>query len=112
MPIIQSSTDFDFTNSTVEEKKELITKLLNKQKELANFLIQTYPTDIDLRIHLMFITMICSTTFGEYFCNFIPNQVLSEDEFASLFASKLDDYLSQQAQNETFRKLIFFKKNY
>ena len=108
MPIIQSSTDFDFTNSTVEEKKELITKLLNKQKELANFLIQTYPTDIDLRIHLMFITMICSTTFGECFCNFIPNQVLSEDEFASLFASKLDDYLSQQAQNETVSEKSFF----
>ena len=71
--------------------------MLDKQKELANFLIQNYPADIDLRIQLMFITMTCSSTFGDYFCDLIPNQVLSEDEFASLHASKLDDYLSEQA---------------
>ena len=32
MPILQNDIDFDFTNSTTEEKKELIIKLLNKQK--------------------------------------------------------------------------------
>ena len=32
MPILQNDIDFDFTNSTTEEKKQLIIKLLNKQK--------------------------------------------------------------------------------
>ena len=97
MPILQSDVDFDFTKLTAEEKKELIIKLLNKQNEIANFLIQNNPADYILRTYLTFITLICSSTFGDYFYNFIPNQVLSQDEFALLFASKLDNYLSDQA---------------
>ena len=97
MPILQNDIDFDFTNLTAEEKKELIIKLLNKQKEIANFLIQNNPADYILRTYLTFITLICSSTFGDYFYNFIPNQVLSQDELALLFASKLDNYLSDQA---------------
>ena len=99
MSITQNNPDIDFTDSNFEEKKELIPKLSKKQKELADFLLETYPNNIDLKIHLMFIKMICPSTFDEYFPGFIPNEVLSEDEFPLLFASKLDDYLCQLAQN-------------
>ena len=48
-------------------------------------------------IYLTFITVICSSNFGDYFYDFIPSQIISEDEFALLFTSKLSDYLTQQA---------------
>ena len=37
--------------------------------------------------------MVCVSKFGEYFSDFIPNEVMSEDDFTLLFACKLNDYL-------------------
>ena len=99
MSITQNNSNIDFSNANSEQKKELIDKLLKKQFELAQFLIDNYPDNIDLRIHLMFIQMVCVSKFGEYFSGFIPNEVMSEDHFALLFACKLDDYMCMQAQN-------------
>ena len=65
MPILQNDIDFDFTNLAAEEKK-LIIKLLNKQEKIANFLIQNNPADYILRTYLTFITLICSSTFGDF----------------------------------------------
>ena len=61
------------SNATPAEKKELVSNLLEKQKSLAEFLIRSYPADIDLRICLMFVCMICSSKFGDYFFQLIPN---------------------------------------
>ena len=112
MPIIKSNSQFDFTNATLEEKKDLIKKLLRKQKDLANILLENYPNNIELRVHLIFVETVCSSTFGEYFSGFVPNRVFDENEFASLFATKLDKYMSLQSQNYCFlnfiSKLIFF----
>ena len=100
MPITQNSPDIDFAESNFKQKKEeLLTKLLQKQKELANFLVETYPNNIDYKIHLMFMEMIYASKFDEYISGFILNEVMNEYEFAVLFASKLDDYLCQQAWN-------------
>ena len=90
MPIIQSNSQFDFTNATLEEKKDLIEKLLKKQKDLANFSLENYPNNTELRVHLTFFQMVCSSRFGEYFSGFIPNRVFDENEFTSLFATELD----------------------
>ena len=92
MSIIQNGNGFDFSNSTLEDKKELIAKLINKQRELSAFLANQYPMDLVLNSHLTFITNICSVDFGNYLVNFIPNRFLTEDEFAALFATKLDEY--------------------
>ena len=93
MSIIRDNENFDFSNCTIEEKKDLIINLLNRQKELAFFLIESYPTDIALRIHLMFVIMICSLNVADYFVDYIPDSVISEDEFTALFAVRLNDYL-------------------
>ena len=92
MSIIQNGNGFDFSNSTLEDKKELIAKLINKQRQLSAFLANQYPMDLVLNSHLTFITNICSVDFGNYLVNFIPNRFLTEDEFAALFATKLDEY--------------------
>ena len=99
MSIIQRNSQFDFTNATLEEKKDLIAKLLKKQKDLANFLLENYPNNIELRVHLIFIQTVCSSTFGEYFSGFIPNRAFDENEFASLFPTELDKYMGLQSQN-------------
>ena len=49
------------------QKKELTDKLLKKQFELAQFLIDYYPDNTDLRIHLMFIQMVCVSKFVNIF---------------------------------------------
>ena len=67
MPIIQDNENFDFSNCTIEEKKDLIVRLLNRQKRIAYFLIQNYTSNIGLRIHLMFTIMICESSFASYF---------------------------------------------
>ena len=71
--------------------------MLNKQKELAYFLIQNYPEKIELRIHLMFVVLICESHFGSYFVDYIPKSVINEDEFAAVFAAKINDYLDDQS---------------
>ena len=70
----------------LKKKKRIKTKLLNKQTELAILY------DDNVMIYLAFITVICSSNFGDYFYDFIPSQIISEDEFALLFTSKLSDY--------------------
>lgn len=79
---------------------------MRRKKKLADLLVETYPNIIDLKTHLMFIQMISSSIFGEYFSGFISNVVLSK-KFVSLFACKLDDYLCRQAENvnETVQNL-------
>ena len=82
----------------------MIIKLFNKQKEVALFvLFQCCPVDSDLRLALSFILSISSSNFGDFFYQEIPNREMTSDDFASLFARKLDDCMTlmsnQSAQN-------------
>ena len=78
-------------------------------------MLENYPNNIEPRVHLIFIQTVCSSTFGEYFSSFISNRVFDENEFASLFATELEKYMSFHSQNNFFKnfisKLFFFKKN-
>ena len=107
MVLTQTDETFDFTNATDQEKKDLIIKLFNKQKELALFLLFPYfPVDSDLRLAVSFtyhLLSISCSNFGDFFYQQITNGVMNSDDFSSLFAQKLDDHIAlisnQSAQN-------------
>ena len=97
---------FDFSSATFEEKKDLVKILMEKQKSLAQTLLQTYPPDIDLQICLMFIRKTCDSKFGDYFARLIPSRIISEEEFTVFFAEKLDAFLLEQAAEVSQINLI------
>ena len=47
-----------------------------------------------LNLNLMFLIMIKHSSFYDVLANKIPNQILTEDEFAILFAGELDNYVA------------------
>ena len=69
-------------------------------------LFQCYPADSDLRLALSFILSISYSNFGDSFYQHIPNRVMIPDNFSSLFAQILNDYMTlisnQSAQNYFF----------
>ena len=67
-----------------------------KQESLSQTLLETYPSDINLQICLMFIRMICDWEFGDYFARLISGRVISEEEITVFFAEKLDSFLEEQ----------------
>lgn len=74
MPITHvQDKEFDFSTATVDEKKQYI--CWKNKKRLAEFLIRCYPADFDLKIFLMFVWMICTSKFGDYF-------VIPEEDFS------------------------------
>ena len=85
----------DFSNYSLSEKKDVTKILLVKQVDLAKFMVDYYQGNNPfLNLNLMFLIMIKHSSFYDVLANKIPNQILTEDEFAILFAGELDNYVA------------------
>lgn len=93
MPVLRSDANIHFTTAAMEEKKDIIEELLQKQKELAAFTCQKFILEPSIRIYLRFIVTVCNSNFSGCLFNHIENKNYETEEFTSLFAEKLDNYM-------------------
>ena len=82
----------------MQQKIDLIKELLDRQKNLAEFLANG-TENIKLNIHLMFMLIIKNSFFAKYFAPFIPSGRMEKDDFCILFAAKFNEYLEIQLAN-------------
>ena len=74
--------------------------MLEKNVNLAKFMSDYCGgTNIELNIHLIFLTMIKNSRFSDYFYPLIPNGHVSVDNFRLFFANELKKFLNDEIAN-------------
>ena len=94
MPITQNDDIIDFRNATDEEKKNLVTELFLKQKQLAAFTMSFLNQNSETYSFLSFLISLSISDFKDFFYVQIPNNIFNNDDFTNFFAAKLDEYIS------------------
>lgn len=98
MPALQTDDIIDFSNSTLDEKIDVVFELLDRQRDLAHFTCENANISSDARTFLLFIIVICNTNFAVVLVNSLENRLYSYAEFLLLYSRKLDEYIEEKIE--------------
>ena len=76
MPVEKTDDFINFANATVEEVKEEIVTLFQRQKRLPAFTCQHFMLDRDIRIYQMFIIAVANSDFAKYLYSSIEKKII------------------------------------